>query len=123
MRRGNASAWKARPTPSLRRSSPPWRSGRGTRITCPWRPCPACRPPERGSRPPPRALRVVAEAVLPLHHLVEHHGGLRAAVGHDLPQRLFQRPEHDPDARVLVVIGALEILQRGACAQVSDTTA
>ena len=68
-------------------------------------------------------LGVEAEVALALDDLVEHHRRLVAGVGDDGAQRLLERARDDLDAGVLVVVVALQLVERLAGADQRDAAA
>src|SRR5262247_939925 len=68
-------------------------------------------------------LGVEPEVALALDDLVEHDARLLTGVLHDRAERLFQRAMHDLDAGVLVVVGALQLVERLAGADQRDAAA
>ena len=57
-------------------------------------------------------LRVVAVRALAVAHLGEHDRGIFAGVRDDLAQRLLDRARQDADARGLVLVRAVDLVER-----------
>src|SRR6266571_2621486 len=68
-------------------------------------------------------LSIEAEVAFPFRNLVHHDRRLGTGVGHDLAQRLLERALDDPDARVLIGVLALELVERYPGADVGHTAA
>src|SRR6266853_5146521 len=68
-------------------------------------------------------LGVEAEVALALRDLVHHDRRLRAGVGNDLAERLLERTRHDPDARILIGVLALELIERCPGADIGHAAA
>src|SRR6266571_7222245 len=68
-------------------------------------------------------LGIEAEVALPFRNLVHHDRRLGTGVGHDLAQRLLEGALDDPDARVLIGVLALELVERYPRTDVGHTAA
>src|SRR6266571_4799491 len=68
-------------------------------------------------------LRVVTVVALALDHLVDDDRRLVTRVGDDLPHRFFERAQDDLDARFLIWVVALQVLDVRTRAEIGHATA